>query len=127
ASAPTSLRQHMIETELVPELTRRQGRPPIPRANGSNALAAHGAIRGRIAVQQTAELVEIKMLRQQISAAEIDDRAVTGLAVGVAIGFDHADVFAFDVLADGRSHQAQKHGPVAEISGETCPCEATAM
>lgn len=50
---------------------------------------------------------------QQIPAAEIDDGAVAGLAVGVAIGFDHADVFAFDALADGCSDQAQKHGPVA--------------
>ena len=70
-------------------------------------------------MQQTAELVEIKMPRQQVPAAEIDDRAVTGLAVGIAIGFDHTYVFAFDALADGRSDQAQKHGPFAGISRKT--------
>ena len=74
----------------------------IPRPNGGNARAAHGSISPRIAVQQTGKLVEIKMPRQQIPAAEIDDRVVTGLAAGVAIGFDHAYVFAFDALADGR-------------------------
>ena len=125
ASAPASLRHHMIKTELIPELTYRQDRPPIPRPNGGNARAAHGSISPRIAVQQTGKLVEIKMPRQQIPAAEIDDRVVTGLAAGVAIGFDHAYVFAFDALADGRSDQAQKHGPIAGTSGRTCPCEST--
>src|SRR4249920_3529262 len=122
ASAPASLRHHMIKTELIPELTYRQDRPPIPRPNGGNARAAHGSISPRIAVQQTGKLLEIKMPRQQIPAAEIDDRVVTGLAAGVAIGFDHAYVFAFDALADGRSDQAQKHGPIARTSGRTCPC-----
>ena len=127
ASAPAFLRHHLIKTELVPELTCRQDRPPIPRANGGNALAAYGSISSRIAVQQTAELVEIKMPCQQIPATEIDDRVVTGLAVGIAIGLDHADVFAFDAFADGRSDQAQKHDPIAGTSAETCPCNSYAM
>jgi len=71
----------MIKTELIPELTYRQDRPPIPRSNGGNARAAHGSISPRIAVQQTGKLLEIKMPRQQIPAAEIDDRVVTGLAL----------------------------------------------
>jgi hypothetical protein len=50
---------------------------------------------------------------------------VTGLAAGVAIGFDHAYVFAFDALADGRSDQAQKHGPIAGTSERICPCDST--
>lgn len=125
ASTPASLRHHMIKTELIPELTYRQDRPPIPRPNGGNARAAHGSISSRIAVQQTGKLVEIKMPRQQIPAAEIDDRVVTGLAAGVAIGFDHAYVFAFDAFADGRSDQAQKHGPIAGTSERICPCDST--
>jgi len=123
ASAPARLRHHMIETELAPELTGRQDRPPIPRTDGGDVLAAHGSIGSHIAVQQAAELVEIKMRRQQIPAAEIDDGAVTGLAVVVAIGFDHAHIVALDALADGRSDQAQEHGLVARPNGKICPCE----
>ena len=70
----------MSETELAPQMACRQARPPIPRANRRDAVAAHGSIGLRITMQQTAELGEIKMLPQQVPATEIDDGAVTGLA-----------------------------------------------
>jgi len=98
-------------------MTGRQARSPIPRADGGDLLAAHGVISARIAVQQAAELVEIKMSGQQIPAAEIDDGAVPGLAVIITKGFDHTHVFAFDALADGGPDQAQEHGPIAAIRG----------
>jgi hypothetical protein len=65
---------------------------------------------GRIAVQQTPELAKIKMRRQQIPATQINDGAVLGLAVVVAIGFDHTHIFVLGrfAAAAGFDH-AQEH------------------
>ena len=51
-------------------------------------------IRRRIAMQQTAELIEIEMRRQKILAAEIDDGAMLRLAIVIAIGLDQANTRA---------------------------------
>jgi hypothetical protein len=50
------------------------------------------------------------MRREQILAAEIEDRAVLGFARLVAIGFDDAYVFALEAVADGCPHNPQEHG-----------------
>ncbi len=67
-------------------------------------------------MQETAQLVEIKMRRQQIAAAKIDHGAVLRLASVVAISLDHADIVALHALADGRPDDAQEHGPAAQPS-----------
>jgi hypothetical protein len=78
-------------------------------------------------VQQTAELAQIEMRRQQIPAAEIDHRAVPRLAIMIAIGLDHAEIFALYALADGGSHHAQEHDPVAQIDGKYVPATVSAV
>ena len=91
ASAPASLRHHMIKTELIPELTyRRTG----PRSHAPMAAtpARRTARSARASpCSRRASLSRSRCLAND-PAAEIDDRVVTGLAAGVAIGFDHAYV-----------------------------------
>jgi hypothetical protein len=61
-------------------------------------------------MEQAAQLVEIKMRRQQILAAEIDDGLMPSFAVVVAIGLNHAHVFVLDpTLAAGSSDHPQEH------------------
>jgi hypothetical protein len=68
-------------------------------------------------MQQTAQLAEIKMCRQKILATEIDHGAMLGLAVVVAIGFDHAHIFALDPCgAAASSDHAQEHRPSQMLS-----------
>src|SRR5215831_21345421 len=76
-----------------------------------------------IAVQRPAELAEIEMRCQKIAAAEIDHRPMPRLAVVVAIGLDHAHIFALHALADVRPDHAQKHRPVHPRQCKSCPCE----
>ena len=62
-------------------------------------------------MEQTVELIEIKVRRQQILATEIDDGLMPGFALVVAIGFDHAHVFVLDPgLATRGSDDPQEHG-----------------
>jgi len=65
-------------------------------------------------MQQTAQLVEIKMRRKHVAAAEIDDSAVLRLAGVVAIGLDYADIVALHAFADSCPDDAQEHGPARE-------------
>src|SRR5580700_3773431 len=58
---------------------------------------------------------------QKIAATEIDHGAMPRLAIVIAIGFDHAHVFALHVLADVRPDHPQEHNPA--IRGKTCPCD----
>jgi hypothetical protein len=74
-------------------------------------------------VQQPVELVKIEMRCQKIAAAEIDDGAMPRLAVVVAVGFDHANVFALHALADVRPDHPQEHNPATRGNGKTCPCD----
>jgi hypothetical protein len=53
------------------------------------------------------QAAEIEVLRQNIPTTEIDDGAMPRLAVAVAIGFDHARIFAFHALADRCSDYTQ--------------------
>ena len=61
-------------------------------------------------MEQTVELIEIKMRRQQILATEIDDGLMPGFALVVAIGLNDAHVFVLDPpLAAGSSDNPQEH------------------
>jgi hypothetical protein len=104
-----------VEAEIAPHPARRQQRPPVPRSDRPDILVRDPIIAGRIAMQQTAELAEIEVLRQHIPATEIDDGAMPRLAVAVAIGFDHAHIFAFHALADSCSDYTQEHDRVRQI------------
>jgi hypothetical protein len=66
-------------------------------------------------MQQTVQLVEIEMRRQQIAAAEIDHGAVLRLAGLVAIGLHQAHILALHALADGRPDDAQEHDRAAQL------------
>src|SRR5207342_768270 len=96
-------------------------RPPVPRSDRPDILVRDAIIAGRIAMQQTAELAEIEVLRQHIPATEIDD--VPRLAVAVAIGFDHAHIFAFHALADSCSDYTQEHDRARQSNDKPCPCK----
>src|SRR5258708_28833514 len=122
AIRPRKLIEHRLEAEFAPHRTRGQHRPPVPRADRADIVAPDAAIVDRFPVQQAAELVEVEMRCQKIAAAEIDDGAMLRLAVVVAIGFDHAHVFALHVLADVRPDHSQEH-PATRGNGKTCPCE----
>jgi hypothetical protein len=56
---------------------------PVPRSDRPDILVRDAIIAGRIAMQQTAELAEIEVLRQHIPTTEIDDGAMPRLAVAV--------------------------------------------
>src|SRR5580704_17761595 len=122
AISPRKLIEHRLEAELAPHRTRGQHRPPVLRADRADIIAPDAAIVDRFPVQQAAELVEVEMRCQKIAATEIDDGAMLRLAVVVAIGFDHAHVFALHVLADVRPDHSQEH-PATRGNGKTCPCE----
>jgi hypothetical protein len=63
-------------------------------------------------MEQTAELIEIKVRRQQILATEIDDGLMPGFALVIAIGLNHAHVFVLDPgLAARGSGDPQEHVP----------------
>ena len=114
--AAITLRQlieRAVEAKLAPQRTRRQHRSPIPCAERIDIRALDAVRRDRIAVQETAQLVEIKMRRQQITAAEIDHGAVLRLAGVVAISLDHAHIVALHALADSCPDDAKEHGPAA--------------
>src|SRR5580700_7061729 len=122
AIRPRKLIEHSLEAELAPHRTRGQHWSPVPRPDRADIIARDATIVGRFAVQQAAELVEIEMRCQKIAAAEIDDGTMPRLAVVVAIGFDHAHVFALHVLADVRPDHPQEH-PATRGNGKTCPCD----
>jgi hypothetical protein len=61
AIRPRQLIEHRFKAELAPHRTRRQHRPPVPRAERADIIARDTAIVGRFAVQQAAKLVEIQM------------------------------------------------------------------
>src|SRR5712692_7694758 len=92
--------ERTVEAKLAPQRPRRQHRSPIPRAERIDILALDAVRRDRIAMQETAQLVEIEMRRQQIAAAEINHSAVLRLASRITIGLDHADIVALHALAD---------------------------
>ena len=121
ALAPCASIEHGVEAELAPHRTRGQHRAPIPRSDRLHILAGGGIVLG-IAMQQTPQLRQIQMRREQILAAEIENGAVLGFAGPVAIGFDHAHVFALKAVADGCPHNPEKHGRGGSESGN-CPLE----
>jgi hypothetical protein len=63
--------EYRVEPEFDPHRTRRQHRPPVPRADRAYFIARDAAIVRRVTVQETAELAEIEMRCQQIATAEI--------------------------------------------------------
>src|SRR5271155_194610 len=121
ASSWSSVRYHCCNWCALTR-TRGQHRPPVPRADRADIVAPDAAIVDRFPVQQAAELVEVEMRCQKIAAAKIDHGAMPRLTVVVAIGFDHAHVFALHVLADVRPDHSQEH-PATRGNGKTCPCD----
>ena len=80
---------------------------PIPGSHRANIVTFDRWLAGFIAMEQTAELIEIKMRRQQILTTEIDDGLMPGFALVVAIGLNDAHVFVLDPpLAAGSSDKA---------------------
>jgi len=123
AIGPRELVECRVEAEIAPHPARRQQRPPVPRSDRPDILVRDAIVAGRIAMQQPAELAEIEVLRQHIPTTEIDDGAMPRLAVAVAIGFDHAHIFAFHALADRCSDYTQEHDRVAKSNDKPCPCK----
>ena len=60
---------------------------------------------------------------QQILAAEIEDSAMTCLAV-LAKGFNNTHVLVFDAFAAGGAHHPQEHGFLRNLSLRTTPDES---
>ena len=120
ALAPLAFIEHGIEAELTPHRMRGQHRAPIPCADRTHILAFDRIITSLLAMQETPQLRQIEMRREQILATEIENRAVLGFAGPVAIGFDDAYVFALEAVADGCPHNPQEHGGAAPNQG-TCP------
>ena len=118
ALAPCAVIEHRVEAERAPHRLRGQHRAPVPGSDRSHVLALD-AIGVLVAMQQTPQLRQIEMRREQILATKIDNGAVLGFAGAVAIGFDEAHVFALDALADGCPHDPQEH---SGAPGATCPC-----
>ena len=117
AIAPREPVEYGVEAEFAPHPTGRQHRTPIPRSDRTDIRAVDAIVAGVIAMQQPAQLAEIEMRRQHIPAAEIDDGAMSVLARMVAIGFDHAHVFALDPFgAAAGSDHAQEHRPCRKLS-----------
>jgi hypothetical protein len=84
---------------------------PIPGSDRPDILTFGRWLGGLIAMEQTTELIEIKVRRQQIPATEIDDRLMPGFALVVATGLNHAHVFMLDPgLAARGSDDPQEHG-----------------
>src|SRR5215831_182482 len=108
ALAPGVFVKHRIEAERAPRRLHDQHRAPVPGSDRSHVLA-FDAISLFLAMQQTPQLRQIEMRREQILAAKIENGAVLGFARPVAIGFDEAHVFALDALADGCPHDPQEH------------------
>ena len=55
-------------------MTGDQHRPPVPRSDSTDIVVGDElGIGSRLAMEQTVQLVEIKMRGQQVLATEIDD------------------------------------------------------
>jgi hypothetical protein len=78
-------------------------------------LTSNATIGERLAVQQARQLGEVEMGGQQVLAAEIEDGAMTGLAV-LTKGFDDTHVLMFDAFAPGGAHHPQEHGFLRNLS-----------
>jgi len=107
--------ERRFEAELAPQLARHQHRSPVPRRDRANVLTPDGAIRNRLAMEQTHQLVEVEMRRQQVPAAEIEHRAMPRLAV-LPKRFDDPHIFVLDPFAAGGADHPQEHGPLQNLS-----------
>jgi hypothetical protein len=72
----------------------------ITRAKRIDILALDAVMCDRNVMQETAQLVQVKMRRQQI-AAEIGHGVVLCLAGVITIGLDHAYILALRAFAHG--------------------------
>jgi hypothetical protein len=99
--------ERRLEPEFTPQLARHQHGSPVPCRNRVHLIGSDIARSSRsgIAVQQARQLVEVEMSRQQVPATEIENGAMTRLAV-LAKGFDDAHVLMRDTLAAGRANHA---------------------
>src|SRR6516165_8444771 len=84
ALAPGVFVEHRIEAERAPRRVRDQHRAPVPGCDRSHVLA-FDAISLLLAMQQTPQLRQIEMRREQILAAKIENGAVLGFAGLIAI------------------------------------------
>ena len=66
AIGPRELVECRVKAEIAPHLARCQQRTPVPRSDRPDILVRDAIIAGRIAMQQTAELAKIEVLRQPI-------------------------------------------------------------
>jgi hypothetical protein len=73
---------------LAPDMARRPHQLPDPRCDCLNIFTSNPAIGGGFAMQQTHQLVQIKMCGELVAAPEIENRSVPCLAM-LAISFDH--------------------------------------
>jgi len=59
-------------------MARHRHRSPIPRCDRANVIMANRAIRDRVAMEETRQLVEIDMGGQQVPASEIEQNGARG-------------------------------------------------
>ena len=111
------------EPELVPHVAHHKHGSPIPRPDGMDILTSNATIGERLAVQQARQLDEVEMGGQQVLAAEIEDGAMTCLAV-LAKGFDDTHVLVLDAFAAGGAHHPQEHGFLRNLSLRMTPDES---
>jgi len=64
-------------------------------------------------VQQTCEFLQVETFGEKISAAKVENGAMTGLAL-LTIGFDHPHVFVFNPFPASGSDDPQEHRPPDE-------------
>ena len=101
----------LFQTQFAPQVSGDQHGSPIPGSNRPDIISFGRWLARFITMKQTAELIEIKVRRQQILATEIDDGLMPGFALMVAIGLNDADVFVLDPpFATGGSDDPQEHG-----------------
>src|SRR5215831_951421 len=75
ALAPGVRVEHRVEAEFAPHRLRGQHRAPVPGSDRSHVLALD-TISLLLAMEQTPQLRQIEMLREQILAAKIENGAV---------------------------------------------------
>jgi hypothetical protein len=125
-AAPGELVERRLQPELAPQLERHQHGSPIPCPHRTDIRTADAAIGERLAVQQACQLAEIEMGGQQVLAAEIEDGAMTGLAV-LAKGLDDPHLLVFDAFAAGGAHHPQEHGFLRNLSLRETPYESGSL
>ena len=105
----------LFQAELAPQVSCDQHGSPIPGSNRPDIVTFGRWLGGFVTMEQTAELIEIKVRRQQILATEIDDGLMPGFALVVAIGLNDAHVFVLDPpFATGGSDDPQEHGDLPQ-------------